>query len=296
MASLRKQVKEVVTCPISLDDLKDPRSLPCLHSFCFQCLQRHYEDMNPGDDVSCPVCRSEFQIPQGGLNSLPRNFFLQNLIEAKDMQNTETGTLCDEHPDQRLELYCIDCATNICMKCFAVSHQQHKCAEVEKLFKGFAAQMNSDIEPFSSRISQFHESVKKIEMVKEKFLQTVQKIEHRVQQRGNEIKRLVDYHVAELIQELNEVKERSVKEANLRLESIEVALAALESFQAYSLEIASKGTPYDITRSFNELHIRAEELLKSHVIANDYSPPVVQFVPREKLIKGLHNIVGGLTV
>jgi len=298
-SSLQREVSEIVTCPICLEDFKDPRLLPCVHTFCFQCLQGLYEDKNPGDNVSCPVCRKKFQIPQGGLNSLPLNFFLQNLIEAKDLNSRpkETETLCDKHPDKLLELYCCQCKRNICMKCFAVSHQQHKCEEIEKISKVYIKQIQSDVKPFSSRISQFRKSLSKVEEAKEKFLQTIQEMEQGVRQRGDEIKRLVDEHVAKLTEKLNEVRERSVEEAETCVESINLALAALESFQAYSLEIASKGSHCDITRSFNELQTKAKELLKSHVITDDYCPPVVQFEPTEELIKGrLRNIVGGLIV
>ena len=53
----------------------------------------------------------------------------------------------------------------------------------------------------------------------------------------------------------------------------------------------------DLKDPLSELHTTAEELLKSHVITGDYCPPVVQFEPTEKLIKGgLHNIVGGLAI
>ena len=295
-SNLRAQVTDIVNCPICLEDFKDPHSLPCLHSFCFQCLQGLYQDKNRGDNVSCPVCRKEFQIPQGGLNSLPLNFFLQNLIEAKDLKSKETGTLCDKHSDKPLELYCFECKTNICMKCFAVSHQQHKCAEIENVSNDFAKQIQSDVKPFSSRISRFRESLREVERTKEKFLQTIEKMKHGVRQRGDKIKNLVDDHVAKLTKELDEVKERSVKQVETRVENIELALAALESFQAYSLKIAKKGSPCDITRSFNELQTKAKELLKSHVITGDYCPPDVQFESTEKLIKGLHNIVGGLIV
>ena len=292
-----EKVNEIVTCPICLEELKDPRSLPCLHSFCFKCLQVHYKDKYPGDDVSCPVCRKVFQIPQGGLNSLPLNFFFQNLIEAKDLKSKETRILCDEHRDKRLEFHCNDCRKNICMMCFEVSHQQHKCSEVDKISNDFAKQIQSNIEQFSSRIFQFREAVRKVDVANKKFLQTIEEMKHKVRQRGNEIKNLVDDHVTKLTEELNDVKEHSVKEAEPRVQSINLAIAALESFQAYALDIVSRGSPCDITRSFNEVHTKAEELLKSHVIADDYSPPVVLFVPTDKLVKGgQHNIVGGLVV
>ena len=300
-SNLRRHVGEIVTCPICLVDLQDPRSLPCLHSFCFECLQAHYEDKYPGDDVSCPVCRKDFQIPQGGLGNLPPNFFLQDLIEAKDLKSKKPETACDEHPDRRLEMYCFDCSVNICVKCFTASHQQHKCAEVEEISKVFAAQILADIEPLSSHISQFREEITKVETANKKFLETVDTMEHDVQERGTEIKRLVDDHVAKLIQELNAIRERSVKEAETRVESFELALAGLESFQAYSSEIASKGSPCDITRSFNDLRTKAEELLKSKITIDDYSPPDIQFLPvfdvlSEVLIKeGINNMIGCFT-
>ena len=225
---------------------------------------------------------------------MPHNFTVQNLIEVKDK---EKRAVCGEHPDKRLKLYCFKCTKIICVKCIDVPHQEHKCATVETISKKIAEQIQSDIEPFSSRISQFRESLSKVEVANKKFLQTIEEMKHGLRQRGDEIKNLVDDHVAKLTKELNEVKERSVKEAEARVESIKLALAALESFQTHSMEIASKCSPSDITRSFNELHTRAEELLKSHVITGDYCPPVVQFEPTEKLIKGgLHNIVGGLAI
>jgi len=208
------------------------------------------------------------------------------------------GSFCENHPDERLKLYCFDCRGNICMKCFAVSHQQHKCEEVEKVTKDFVASIQSDIKPFPSRISKFHEAVKKVEMANKTFLKIINKMEHEVQQRANEMKRLVDDHATKLIQELNEIKASSAKEAKARIGSYELALTALESFQAYSSEIASKGSPCDITRTANDLHVRANELLKTHIISGDYCPPRVQFVPKNiedvMTTGGTNNIAGSL--
>ena len=77
-----------------------------------------------------------------------------------------------------------------------------------------------------------------------------------------------------------------------------MALTALESFEAYYSEIASKGSPCDITRTaINDLHVRANELLKTHVISGDYCPPDVQFVSaniKDMMTAGKNNIVGSL--
>ena len=85
----------------------------------------------------------------------------------------------------------------------------------------------------------------------------------------------MDNHATKLIQKVNKIKLNSDKEAKTHIESFELALTALESFQAYSSEMASKGSPCDITRAANDLHVRVNELLKTHVISGDYCPPDV---------------------
>jgi len=60
----------VKKCPICQDEIKDPRLLPCIHSFCLECLKQYCRDKLPGDDMPCPECRQEFQIPKDGVAGL----------------------------------------------------------------------------------------------------------------------------------------------------------------------------------------------------------------------------------
>jgi len=60
----------VKTCSICQDELKDPRLLPCIHSFCLECLEQYCADKLPGDDVPCPECRNEFSVPKTGVAGL----------------------------------------------------------------------------------------------------------------------------------------------------------------------------------------------------------------------------------
>ena len=60
----------VKKCPICQDDIKDPRLLPCIHTFCLECLERYCKDKLPGDDAPCPECRQEFRIPKVGVAGL----------------------------------------------------------------------------------------------------------------------------------------------------------------------------------------------------------------------------------
>jgi len=125
---LQAHVSDLTTCPICLESYKDPHSLPCLHTFCLECLKSHCRDKLPGDELQCPVCRNSCHIPEAGISAFPPNFFISNLLFA---QNTaalarDNRLLCEFC----LELsggettkvpsatnYCVDCSQNVCEKC-----------------------------------------------------------------------------------------------------------------------------------------------------------------------------------
>src|SRR6218665_607716 len=80
-----KQLREITECPICMSAFSDPRILPCIHTFCVECLRRTSEatQKNPGDKMPCPLCRKEFTIPEDGMQGLQKNFFMVNLLEFK---------------------------------------------------------------------------------------------------------------------------------------------------------------------------------------------------------------------
>ena len=344
-SDLKWRVTEISKCPICLDDCKNPKSLPCLHSFCLHCLQQHWKDDCPGDEVPCPVCRRVLEIPKKGLDELPHNFFVQNLIEAREAsteqphvvlcescekygsenegdippatmycvdcsqklcepcskphkamkggahQVTELGaelsveliqqrgSYCEQHAGKQLELYCFDCKTNICMKCFAVKHTQHKCREVETVAEDLVKSCKADAQQVSKRTDEFHAAVTQTDQGKSRLMRTVQNVKTSVKERGETLKRTVDRQVDSLIGQLETFERSSQKELASRKDGLELGITAMESFTAYSLELMSKGSPCDITRAASELHARADELLKTYVTPADYCDPGVKFVP-----------------
>jgi len=78
-------------CPICQDVLDNPRLLPCVHSSCLRCLEEYcaVNNLLPGDDVPCPVCRTEFQIPKNGVAGLSVNTLGKNLPQQFKMWTGE---------------------------------------------------------------------------------------------------------------------------------------------------------------------------------------------------------------
>ena len=297
--ALKRRVAEIATCSICLENYKSPRTLPCLHSFCLKCLQGLWRDKTPGAGVSCPLCRVQFQIPQKGLASLRVNFDLKNLVEADDVSSTASG-YCNKHPDKRYEIYCCDCKGNICMKCCAVSHRQHRWKEIEEAAKDVAISVKSDTQPFQSHIAEYRRELTQVEREKKKFLINVQKTKQELQQRGDELKRKLDCHVNELSHELDQLQSRGEKDADTLIERYELAVTAMESFRFYSSELITKGSSCDITRRGEGLRVRAKELLQTYNTcrsAQDYHAPEVTFKPSNfdlPTTDGRNNIIGTL--
>ena len=191
----------------------------------------------------------------------------------------QRDSYCEQHAGKLLELYCFDCKVNICMKCFAVEHTQHKCREVEKVAEDLMKSSKVDVQQVSTRIMEFHTMVKRTEEGENELLRAFQGADTLVKQRGDELKRMVDTQVDKLLKQLQTVKAVSQKELAGRKDGLELGVTAMESFTAYSHELMSKGSACDITRAASELHARADELLKTYFTPAKYTAPSIKFVP-----------------
>src|SRR6218665_659824 len=141
-----KQLREITECPICMNVFMDPRILPCIHTFCLECLKRISETAkkDPGDMLPCPLCRKEFLIPADGINGVPKNFFLENLLQYKMTLQVGSATItCDVCSASELiktgqvptaAMRCLECQDNYCDDCVKV-HQFLKISRDHKLVK-----------------------------------------------------------------------------------------------------------------------------------------------------------------
>ncbi|XP_038052389.1 E3 ubiquitin-protein ligase TRIM71-like [Patiria miniata] len=117
-------------CPICCCRFKDPKILDCLHSFCLKCLEEMMSK-HKSEEITCPVCRRETQVPDGGLQILASSFFMISLVDEINKQEKLFGKVtssatcesCEE--GQEAVSRCLDCKQNICKKC-QEAHQRMK--------------------------------------------------------------------------------------------------------------------------------------------------------------------------
>ena len=127
MATAVSMILDLTKCPICLEVFDNPKSLTCLHAFCLKCLKDYFKDNYPGDDVLCPLCRKEFNIPPDGLDGLQHHFIVQQLVDAQKASSEEANEVpcevCLHESGEDLDkiptatTYCVDCDQKLCEQC-----------------------------------------------------------------------------------------------------------------------------------------------------------------------------------
>ena len=107
-------------CPVCQTEFTDPKILPCLHTFCEQCLENSLRQSNiqNGQAFLCPLCRSESKVPLGGVEALKTNIFyetLQEFVEKKTQAAQQTCDACESGAAAKRK--CIECDDWLCTPC-----------------------------------------------------------------------------------------------------------------------------------------------------------------------------------
>uniref|UniRef100_A0A8C4X3K7 Interferon-induced very large GTPase 1-like n=1 Tax=Erpetoichthys calabaricus TaxID=27687 RepID=A0A8C4X3K7_ERPCA len=77
-----------LTCPVCLEFLQDPASLPCGHNYCMKCIQEYWHQT---EAYNCPQCRQTFP----SMPALAKNILLACLVE-----NMKQAGLSGSPPDE----------------------------------------------------------------------------------------------------------------------------------------------------------------------------------------------------
>ena len=133
---LFKSLRKEAECPLCLETVKDPKTLPCLHSFCLVCLDKHahYARRQLQTAIKCPVCQASFQIPEEDtFGGLPASFHLNRLVDLLALADGGTESQqcgsCEEN--NTATHYCFECQSFLCTTCFK-AHQRFKATRGHK--------------------------------------------------------------------------------------------------------------------------------------------------------------------
>ena len=126
--SLVEQISEELTCPICLHRFKDPKVLPCLHTFCKDCLVAATREKTT---AVCPKCRETHPLP-GGVGKLLTNFTANSLLELLQVHEADENKgdkkkklRCENGLDENDAVArCMDCNIYLCDTCWTLHKKQ----------------------------------------------------------------------------------------------------------------------------------------------------------------------------
>ncbi|XP_076127395.1 E3 ubiquitin/ISG15 ligase TRIM25-like [Alosa pseudoharengus] len=129
MAHASAKRQEFFTCPVCLDLLKDPVSIPCGHTYCLGCIKGCWDQEDGKDIYSCPQCRQTFRPrPAVSKNTLIAEMvedFRKTGLQAAAPAQCSAGpgdVECDVCTGSKLKAVksCLDCLLSYCEAHFKV--------------------------------------------------------------------------------------------------------------------------------------------------------------------------------
>ena len=157
---------DLMECSLCRGEFKDPRALPCLHTFCLNCLVLLCSNNQYQDTMKCPMCQEEHIIPENGVQGFRKNFIINSFIELNKTAEVHVKTekfrvkttRCQQHPMSELTHSCQEIVCKqavLCTHCISQNHQNHQVLPI----KGISEAKLSHLKVMEEAIKQNYQLV-----------------------------------------------------------------------------------------------------------------------------------------
>lgn len=222
-----EKLDELLECPLCLEMCEDPKTLPCHHWYCAPCLERVVRNLPPEGWFPCPNCRTDVQIPLGGVQNFPAAFIINKLSEAIGRKKKSNAVQCSNH-GQDCEMFCETCKQLVCVKCCVQEHKGHSKNHVEEI-----------VDEHKDKLTQTLDTMKNQTKCCEKHLNTLNMTKTKCESEAVAKKEEIKIHGDKLIQKIHlavvKMQQRIMAESAVTINRIEEAESTMnEELSKYS--------------------------------------------------------------
>ncbi|KAL1430974.1 hypothetical protein MTO96_014393 [Rhipicephalus appendiculatus] len=219
MTSAWSQLDQLLTCAICLDRYRNPKLLPCQHSFCADPCLEGLQDY-ARRQIKCPECRAEHRIPYNGVQTFPTNVTLMRFLELhRDITGEEPEPLpssmerCHVCSEKSLVSRCSHCEKKICETC-KEAHLDIMRREISRICN----QVRRCLNRLNDHLAQNNKNQDKLSqncaLVKEELDDLINRYIKDLQLVHNKLKNEIDVYLQQELKQLSALSEDVETEVN----------------------------------------------------------------------------------
>ena len=245
-------------CAVCLERYVDPRTLPCLHSFCKNCVGR-LPVVTGGLSgqhrmLKCPACRKHVRLEDEGVAALPTAFHINNLLDIIDLfkkTRHHFQQVCHVH-ERPKDLYCDTCEELVCFKCSTSHHNRHQCDCAENLFTKHKQQIEACLEPMKNKIDSVEENLGHFDAMEREMKAQANAMLEEINDTHQKIVTRLDKSRRKLAKDLSAALEDKLQLHSMERAKVESVLTQLRSCHELVSEGLRTRSPYQIQAAKKE--------------------------------------------
>ena len=293
------EVESMIECGICKDVMKDPRTLPCVHSFCLNCLEQCAVRTRIGTRMPCPICRRMFRIPKEGFYKLIVNFVINKMIlfhAASRQRYIKFEKLqryfCDNHRQNLIAFYCYDCEVTFCPICFLADHYKHNCEMIEEILWTLKKHLKDESDAINGFRQEITRLLQNYSEQKTSFVLNVEEVRMAVKLKCEEMKQVADWNMRPILDQqvhclltkLDSSQNRIMEALNVDERGLRRKKRDMEYFMMVCERLVATSDHVRITAVMKLMQARAAELKSQSMVL--LKPPNVEFL-RSSSVDGI---------
>uniref|UniRef100_A0A7N6A9S4 RING-type E3 ubiquitin transferase n=1 Tax=Anabas testudineus TaxID=64144 RepID=A0A7N6A9S4_ANATE len=259
---VRQIDKQFLVCSICLDHYRNPKVLPCLHTFCESCLQNYIPPESL--TLSCPVCRQTSILPEKGVGALQNNFFITNLMEVlqrdPECSRPEACSVlesvsaaaagkplcCPNHEGKVMEFYCESCETAMCLDCTEGEHREHVTVPLRDVVEQHKAALKTQLDAIQSRLPQLTAAIELVSEISRQLNERKNEAVAEITSTFEELERALHQRKTALITDLENICSAKQKVLQAQLSSLLQGKEHIQSSCSFTEQALSHGSATEV--------------------------------------------------